>query len=148
MYVQPLRCTHRRFMKGVVVLAGSAEGVPTECEATLQYNVARCREAQGDLRAAQQGYEQVLKDHPDYTDCIIRLGYMKYVCGHKADAEALFKKCLDVPGGREDALAVLCMIKQRAESWASAKARVSSVCTEMSGSTADLHQIDGNGECQ
>lgn len=97
--------------------------MPVECASTLRFNVARCREAQGDLRTAQQGYEEVLRDHPDYTDCIIRLGYIKYMCGHKADAEALFKRCLDVPGGREDALAVLCMIKQRAESWASAKAR-------------------------
>eukprot|EP00892_Ulva_mutabilis_P003021 jgi/Ulvmu1/1271/UM109_0069.1 len=101
--------------------SGIADGVPAQCESTLRFNVARCREAQGDLRAAQQGYEQVLKEHPDYTDCIIRLGYLKYMCGHKADAEALFKQCLEVPGGREDALAVLCMIKQRAESWASAK---------------------------
>lgn len=102
--------------------AGSAEALPAECMATMRYNAARCREAQGDLRGAQQGYENVLKDHPDYTDCIIRLGYMKYMCGHKTDAETLFKRCLELPAGKEDGLAVLCMIKQRVESWASAKA--------------------------
>lgn len=107
--------------------------------ATMRYNVARCKEAQGDLRGAQQGYEQVLKDHPDYTDCTIRLGYMKYMCGHKADAEALFKQCLEVPGGREDGLAVLCMIKQRAESWASAKVSSCSLVSVGTSPKASLY---------
>lgn len=121
--------------------AEAAEALPAECMATMRYNVARCKEAQGDLRGAQQGYEQVLKDHPDYTDCTIRLGYMKYMCGHKADAEALFKQCLEIPGGREDGLAVLCMIKQRAESWASAK--VSSHFLVLAGTSPRASLVKG-----
>lgn len=90
----------------------------------MNYNIARCREAQGDLRGAEQAYDRVLAEHPDYTDCIIRLGYIKYMSGHKADAESMFKRCLDIPGGREDGLAALCLIKQRDQVWASAKVRL------------------------
>ena len=68
----------------------------------------------------------MLADCPDYVDCLLRLGYMKLVRGHKAEAEQLFRQAADKPGGEQDGTAILCMMFQRNRKWRQAQVRLMS----------------------
>jgi tetratricopeptide (TPR) repeat protein len=120
-----------------VVISVGGNSVPMEALPTLRYNLARCHEARGDLHLAKEGYEEVLKEHPDYVDCHLRLGYMKLSAGHKREAEDIFKKCIELPNGSEDARTVLCMLKQRQRDWKSAKVPLLQLCMKNCFSNSD-----------
>lgn len=89
--------------------------------AVIRFNIARCHEAQGAIQNAQTGYEEILKEHPDFVDCWLRLGYIQAARGKRPDAEQLFKKCAELDDGKQEALTALCMSRLRTGDWSEAK---------------------------
>ena len=87
----------------------------------MRFNIARCHEAQGAIQNAQNGYNAVLKDHPDFVECFLRLGYIQAATGKASEAEKIFLKCAELDDGSQEAWTCLCNIKLRYRDWAKAK---------------------------
>jgi RNA polymerase-associated protein CTR9 len=98
-----------------------ADTTKKEFMAIIRYNMARCQEAQGALQSARKGYEDILVEHPDFVDCLLRLGYMKARRGLRPEAEKLFKQCAELEDGKEEAWTALCISKLHCSHWKEAK---------------------------
>ncbi|KAI8901967.1 hypothetical protein BC833DRAFT_575185 [Globomyces pollinis-pini] len=53
----------------------------------IRYNIARLFEVQGDIEKAKLHYQEILKTHPAFSECLLRLGYL--ASNAKNDSEAL-----------------------------------------------------------
>jgi RNA polymerase-associated protein CTR9 len=58
---------------------------------TTTYNLARLSEAQCQFDKAERLYKDVLKEHPNYVDCYLRLGCMARDKGQIYEASDWFK---------------------------------------------------------
>ena len=109
-------------MRGQLALgAGTDAPYHADSLAIMRFNIARCHEAQGAIQNAQNGYNAVLKDHPDFVECFLRLGYIQAATGKASEAEKIFLKCAELDDGSQEAWTCLCNIKLRYRDWAKAK---------------------------
>lgn len=76
-------------------------------QVTLGYNMARIREAVGDLGTAEKEYESLLKEFPKYIDCLLRLACISKKRGDIAQAEYYARKASETSSSSADALALL-----------------------------------------
>ena len=63
---------------------------------TINYNLARLHEANHDYNQAEQIYKDILREHPNYVDCYLRLGCMARDLGQIYEASDWFKEALQV----------------------------------------------------
>jgi RNA polymerase-associated protein CTR9 len=90
-------------------------------QVTMGFNLARAREATGDLKAAEADYKGLLDQFPEYTDCHLRLACMARARGDDAGALQWARKTAEAGGHPSDALAVAVDVHLRAGRWPEAK---------------------------
>lgn len=90
-------------------------------QVTLGYNMARIREASGDLNIAEKEYQELLKEFPKYVDCLLRLACIAKKKGKISDAEQWARRAAEVSSNSADALALLAGIHLERRDLASAK---------------------------
>ena len=63
---------------------------------TINYNLARLHEANHNYNKAEIIYKNILREHPNYVDCYLRLGCMARDLGQIYEASDWFKEALQV----------------------------------------------------
>lgn len=63
---------------------------------TINYNLARLHEALHEYNKAEVIYKNILREHPNYVDCYLRLGCMARDLGQIYEASDWFKEALQV----------------------------------------------------
>ncbi|RMZ97826.1 RNA polymerase-associated CTR9 -like protein, partial [Brachionus plicatilis] len=63
-------------------------------QTTIEYNVARLHEARHEYDLAEKSYRHILSRHPQYIDCILRIGCMCRDRGQIHEASEWFKEAL------------------------------------------------------
>ncbi|CAG7835863.1 unnamed protein product [Allacma fusca] len=74
---------------------------------TTTYNMARLHEAMCQFGEAERLYKNILKDHPNYVDCYLRLGCMARDKGQIFDASYWFKDALQLNNEHPDAWSLI-----------------------------------------
>lgn len=74
---------------------------------TTTYNLARLNEALCLFNKAEKLYKDILKEHPDYVDCYLRLGCMARDKGQIYEASEWFKEAMKINQEHPDAWSLL-----------------------------------------
>eukprot|EP00102_Acyrthosiphon_pisum_P021387 XP_016658597.1 PREDICTED: RNA polymerase-associated protein CTR9 homolog [Acyrthosiphon pisum] len=74
---------------------------------TTTYNLARIFEAQCQFQKAETLYKDILKEHPNYIDCYLRLGCMARDRNQIYEASDWFKEALRIDNEHPDAWSLL-----------------------------------------
>ncbi|KAF7272141.1 hypothetical protein GWI33_015055 [Rhynchophorus ferrugineus] len=74
---------------------------------TITYNLARLNEALCLFDKSEKLYKDILKEHPNYVDCYLRLGCMARDKGHIYEASNWFKEALGINSEHPDAWSLL-----------------------------------------
>ncbi|XP_005176768.1 RNA polymerase-associated protein CTR9 homolog [Musca domestica] len=74
---------------------------------TMTYNLARLNEAMSSFDVADKLYKDILKKHPNYIDCYLRLGCMARDKGLIFVASDFFKDALNINNDNPDARSLL-----------------------------------------
>uniref|UniRef100_A0ABD2W7J2 UDP-N-acetylglucosamine--peptide N-acetylglucosaminyltransferase SPINDLY n=1 Tax=Trichogramma kaykai TaxID=54128 RepID=A0ABD2W7J2_9HYME len=88
---------------------------------TTTYNLARVYEAQYIYDKAEKLYKDVLKEHPNYIDCYLRLGCMARNKGQIYEASDWFKEALRVDNEHPDAWSLLGNLHLAKQEWGPAQ---------------------------
>lgn len=75
---------------------------------TMTYNLARLNEAMSSFDVADKLYKDILRKHPNYIDCYLRLGCMARDKGLIFVASDFFKDALNINNDNPDARFVVC----------------------------------------
>lgn len=76
-------------------------------QVTMKYNLARLNEAMSSFDVADKLYKEILKEHPNYIDCYLRLGCMARDKGLIFVASDFFKDALNINNDNPDARSLL-----------------------------------------
>ncbi|XP_017063512.1 RNA polymerase-associated protein CTR9 homolog [Drosophila eugracilis] len=76
-------------------------------QVTMKYNLARLNEAMSSYDVADKLYKEILKEHPNYIDCYLRLGCMARDKGLIFVASDFFKDALNINNDNPDARSLL-----------------------------------------
>lgn len=74
---------------------------------TTTYNLARLNESLCQFDRAEKLYKDILKEHPNYVDCYLRLGCMARDKGQIYEASDWFKEALRINNEHPDAWSLL-----------------------------------------
>ena len=74
---------------------------------TLNYNLGRLHEETCQLDAAEKIYKDILREHPNYIDCYLRLGCMARDRGQIYEASDWFKEALQFNAEHPDAWSLI-----------------------------------------
>ncbi|KAL5244033.1 hypothetical protein ACI65C_011443 [Semiaphis heraclei] len=74
---------------------------------TITYNLARIYESQCQFQKAETFYKDILKEHPNYIDCYLRLGCMARDRNQIYEASDWFKEVLRIDNEHPDAWSLL-----------------------------------------
>lgn len=74
---------------------------------TITYNLARLNEALCIFDKSEKLYKDIIKEHPNYVDCYLRLGCMARNKGQIHDASGWFKEALQINTEHPDAWSLL-----------------------------------------
>ncbi|XP_002733846.1 RNA polymerase-associated protein CTR9 homolog, partial [Saccoglossus kowalevskii] len=84
---------------------------------TTTYNLARLREATCAFDKAEQLYKNILREHPNYVDCYLRLGCMARDSGQIYDASDWFKEALQINQDHPDAWSLIGNLHLAKQEW-------------------------------
>lgn len=84
---------------------------------TINYNRARLYEAQNLYEKAEKVYKDILREHPNYIDCYLRLGCMARDRGQIYDASDWFKEALQVDQDHADAWSLIGNLHLSKQEW-------------------------------
>ena len=90
-------------------------------EITISYNLARLNEALNDTETALKQYKDILKNHPNYIDCYLRLGCIMRDRGQIYDASDFFKEGLQVSQNHPDAWTLIGNLHMGKQEWGPAQ---------------------------
>ncbi|XP_068143351.1 RNA polymerase-associated protein CTR9 homolog [Drosophila tropicalis] len=76
-------------------------------QVTMKYNLARLNEAMSSYDVADKLYKEILREHPNYIDCYLRLGCMARDKGLIFVASDFFKDALNINNDNPDARSLL-----------------------------------------
>lgn len=76
-------------------------------QVTLSYNLGRLYEATHEYTKAEAIYKDILREHPNYVDCYLRLGCMSRDLGQIYEASDWFKEALQVEKDHPDAWSLI-----------------------------------------
>lgn len=102
-----------RLMKNAMasVAAGGLGDLGALSQVTLGFNMARVKEASGELGTAEKEYKALLEQFPDYTDCLLRLSCIAHKRGDVEMAEEWARKAAQASDMKNmDAMALLANI--------------------------------------
>lgn len=74
---------------------------------TTTYNLARLNEALCNFDKSEKLYKDILKEHPNYVDCYLRLGCMARDKGQIYEASDWFKEALRINNEHPDAWSLM-----------------------------------------
>ena len=74
---------------------------------TLGYNLARAKEANGEISQAANEYKEILAEFPEYLDCYFRLAWIARSKGNHPEALRWAEKALEVKEKDPNALALI-----------------------------------------
>ncbi|CAG2169845.1 unnamed protein product, partial [Oppiella nova] len=84
---------------------------------TINYNLARLHEANHDYNKAENIYKSILREHPNYVDCYLRLGCMSRDLGQIYEASDWFKEALQVEKDHPDAWSLIGNLHIAKQEW-------------------------------
>lgn len=84
---------------------------------TLKYNRARVWEDTNQDEKAKEAYGDLLKDHPTYLDCYLRLGCIAMKAGNYAGATDSFSEVLAVDKDNANAWSLLGLVHMKKNEW-------------------------------
>uniref|UniRef100_A0A5S6QAZ3 TPR_REGION domain-containing protein n=1 Tax=Trichuris muris TaxID=70415 RepID=A0A5S6QAZ3_TRIMR len=88
---------------------------------TISYNLGRLSEMTYDMEQAEKIYKDILMEHPQYTDCYLRLGCMARDRGQIYDASVWFKEALQFNQGHPDAWTLIGNLHLSKKEWGPAQ---------------------------
>lgn len=84
---------------------------------TINYNLARLYEANHCFSKAEKIYKDILREHPNYIDCYLRLGCMARDTGQFYEASDWFKEALQVDQDHPDAWSLIGNLHFAKQEW-------------------------------
>ncbi|XP_076339000.1 RNA polymerase-associated protein Ctr9 [Tachypleus tridentatus] len=84
---------------------------------TTNYNLARLFEALSQFHKAERLYKNILREHPNYVDCYLRLGCMARDRGQIYEASDWFKEALQVNQDHPDAWSLIGNLHLAKQEW-------------------------------
>lgn len=84
---------------------------------TINYNLARLYEALHLYDKAEKNYKDILREHPNYIDCYLRLGCMARDRGQIYEASDWFKEALQVDQDNPDAWSLIGNLHLAKQEW-------------------------------
>ncbi|XP_041472175.1 RNA polymerase-associated protein CTR9 homolog isoform X1 [Lytechinus variegatus] len=84
---------------------------------TTTFNLARLHEAQFNMESAVKLYKEILKEHPNYVDCYLRLGCMARERGQIYEASDWFKEALQINQDHPDAWSLIGNLHLGKQEW-------------------------------
>lgn len=84
---------------------------------TTTYNLARLNEALCQFDKAEKLYKDILKEHPNYVDCYLRLGCMARDKGQIYEASDWFKEAMRIDNDHPDAWSLLGNLHLAKQEW-------------------------------
>uniref|UniRef100_A0A8W8N0T7 Tetratricopeptide repeat protein 21A/21B fourth ARM domain-containing protein n=1 Tax=Magallana gigas TaxID=29159 RepID=A0A8W8N0T7_MAGGI len=84
---------------------------------TTTYNLARLYEATHEYDDAERLYKSILRDHPNYVDCYLRLGCMARERGQIYEASDWFKEALQINQDHPDAWSLIGNLHLAKQEW-------------------------------
>ncbi|KAK3600789.1 hypothetical protein CHS0354_009223 [Potamilus streckersoni] len=84
---------------------------------TTTYNLARLQEATHEYDEAERLYKNILREHPNYVDCYLRLGCMARDRGQIYEASDWFKEALQINQDHPDAWSLIGNLHLAKQEW-------------------------------
>uniref|UniRef100_UPI00358F4B51 RNA polymerase-associated protein CTR9 homolog isoform X2 n=1 Tax=Myxine glutinosa TaxID=7769 RepID=UPI00358F4B51 len=84
---------------------------------TTTYNLARLYEAMSEKQSAEPLYKGILREHPNYVDCYLRLGCMARDKGNYYEASDWFKEALQINQDHPDAWSLIGNLHLAKQEW-------------------------------
>ncbi|XP_076879745.1 RNA polymerase-associated protein CTR9 homolog [Brachyhypopomus gauderio] len=84
---------------------------------TTSYNLARLYEAMCEYHEAEKLYKNILREHPNYVDCYLRLGAMARDKGNFYEASDWFKEALQINQDHPDAWSLIGNLHLAKQEW-------------------------------
>ncbi|KAL4224746.1 protein required for normal CLN1 and CLN2 G1 cyclin expression [Mactra antiquata] len=89
----------------------------SDISVTTTYNLARLHEATHEYDEAERLYKNVLREHPNYVDCYLRLGCMARDRGQIYEASDWFKEALQINLDHPDAWSLIGNLHLAKQEW-------------------------------
>ncbi|UXI19272.1 hypothetical protein NH340_JMT05215 [Sarcoptes scabiei] len=86
-------------------------------QVTINYNRGRLHEAIHQFNKAEEIYKNILREHPNYVDCYLRLGCMSRDLGQIYEASDWFKEALQVEKDHPDAWSLIGNLHLGKQEW-------------------------------
>ncbi|XP_036312946.2 RNA polymerase-associated protein CTR9 homolog [Pipistrellus kuhlii] len=99
---------------------------------TTSYNLARLYEAMCEFQEAEKLYKNILRDHPNYVDCYLRLGAMARDKGNFYEASNWFKETLQINQHHPDAWSLIGNLHLAKQEWGPGQKKFERVLTQPS----------------
>lgn len=84
---------------------------------TTNYNLARLYEALCEFHESEKLYKNILREHPNYVDCYLRLGAMARDKGNFYEASDWFKEALQINQDHPDAWSLIGNLHLAKQEW-------------------------------
>ncbi|KHJ44027.1 tetratricopeptide repeat protein [Trichuris suis] len=107
---------------------------------TVSYNLGRLSEVTYDMEQAEKIYKDILMEHPQYTDCYLRLGCMARDRGQIYDASVWFKEALQFNQGHPDAWTLIGNLHLSKKEWGPAQKKFERILRQ-SASSLDSYSL-------
>jgi RNA polymerase-associated protein CTR9 len=108
------------FEKGISYAEQAREVEPAYANSillTMRYNLARVCEASFEFDKAETLYQEILREHPKYVDCVLRLGCMARDRGQIYSASDWFKDALEINHNSPDAWTMIGNLHAAKQEW-------------------------------
>uniref|UniRef100_UPI00358F373B RNA polymerase-associated protein CTR9 homolog n=1 Tax=Myxine glutinosa TaxID=7769 RepID=UPI00358F373B len=88
---------------------------------TMTYNLARLYEEMSEKKKAESLYKDILREHPSYMDCYLRLGCLERDKGNYFEASDWFKEALQLNQNHPDTWALIGKMHMNKQEWGPAQ---------------------------
>lgn len=105
---------------------------------TIRYNLARLYEAQHETEKAAKAYKDILRQHPNYIDCFLRLGCISRDRGQIYDASDWFKEGFKISQNHADGWSLIGNLHMAKSEWGPAQKKFERILKD---SPEDLYSI-------
>ena len=108
------------FERGITYAEQAREVEPAYANSilvTMRYNLARVYEASFEFDKAETLYKEILREHPKYVDCVLRLGCMARDRGQIYSASDWFKDALEINPNSPDAWTMIGNLHAAKQEW-------------------------------
>ena len=97
---------------------------------TIHYNTARLYEAQNESEKAVKEYKDILREHPNYIDCYLRLGCIARDRGQINDASYWFKEVFRISQNHADGWSLIGNMHMAKQEWGPAQKKFERIISQ------------------